>query len=193
MEKYWFTSLEGVISYIFNNAFLAIRRNKMHKIIRLAKQYIESHDYDAKQDFRLAAVIVRGGNVVSVGYNKHATNSFVEHYTDLARGGDRNYALSTHAEMDAVLKGREKTDLRGCKIFVARLRNDTRDLGMSRPCEICQHVLYNYGIKRAFYSIDPNTYGIMKVDNPAKMYYKNDKIFNGSHDELSNYDLSFLM
>jgi hypothetical protein len=95
--------------------------------------------------------------------------------------------------MDAILKGREKTDLRGCKIFVARIRNDSDNLGMSRPCEICQHVLHNYGIKRAFYSIDANTYGIMKVDNPAKIYYKDDKVFNKTHDELLGYDLSVLM
>jgi Holliday junction resolvase-like predicted endonuclease len=69
---FWFTS---------QRIFVNIR--SMHKFIRIAKQYVESHEYDSKQDFRLAAVIVRGGNVISVGYNKHNTNGFVEHYTDL--------------------------------------------------------------------------------------------------------------
>ena len=164
----------------------------MHKFIRLAEQHVHDHCYNDKQDFRLAAIIVRGGNIVSVGYNKHNTNSFVEHYTDLARG-KRSYCLSTHAEMDAVLKGREKTDLRGCKIFVSRIRNDNNCLGMARPCTICQHVLFNYGIKRAYYSIDSNTYGIMKIDNPAKNFYKNDRVFNASHEELDGFDLSELV
>lgn len=160
----------------------------MHKFIRIADQYARAHEYNDKQDFRLAAVIVRGGNVISVGYNKHNTNSFVEHYTDIARG-KRSYCLSTHAEMDAVLKGREKTDLRGCKIFVARVRLDNDELGMSRPCEICQHILFNYGIKKAYYSIDNSTYGVMKVVNPAKNFYKNDRVFDKNHDQLPDFDL----
>ncbi len=164
----------------------------MHKFIRLAEQNLRCHNYDSKQDFRLSAVIVRGGNVVSTGFNKHNTNSFVEHYTDIARG-PRSYCLSTHAEMDAVLKGRERTNLRGCKIFVCRVRNDNNSLGMARPCVICQHVLYNYGIKRAYYSIDNNTYGVMKIDNPAKNYYENDRVFNRSHDEIENFDLESLV
>lgn len=161
----------------------------MHKFIRLADQYVRSHDYNEKQDFRLASVIVRGGNVISVGYNRHSTNAFVEHYTNQVRG-HRDYCLSTHAEMDAVLKGREKTDLRGCKIFVARVRNDNNCLGMARPCQVCQHVLFNYGIKKAYYSIDANTYGVMKVENPAKIYYGNDRVYNQDHDELRDFDLS---
>ena len=163
----------------------------MHKYIRIADQYVRSHVYNDQQDFRLGAVIVRGGNVISVGYNKHNTNGFVEHYTDVARG-KRSYCLSTHAEMDAVLRGREKTDLRGCKIYIARIRLDNNCLGMARPCEICQHVLFNYGIKKAYYSIDANTYGVMKVDNPAKIFHQNDRVYNGKHDELSNFNLSVL-
>jgi len=161
----------------------------MHKFLRIAEQNCRCHAYNEKQDFRLAAVIVRGGNVVSVGYNKHNTNSFVEHYTNQVRG-TRDYCLSTHAEMDAVLKGREKTDLSGCKMFVIRLRKDNQELGMARPCEICQHVLFNYGIKRAYYSIDASTYGVMKVGNPAKNFYANDRVFDSEHNELvDNFEI----
>ncbi len=142
----------------------------MQKFLRIALQYANDHDY-GDLEYNLCAVLVRGGSVISVGYNKRTTNAFVEHYTDLARG-QRDWCLSTHAEMDAVLQARQKTDLSGSKIFVVRKRID-QTLGvmaMAKPCEICQHVLYNYGIRRACYSIDDQNFGVMKIENPANKY-----------------------
>lgn len=137
----------------------------MNKYLNLAIKHALEHEYDESMNFNLCAVVVRGGNVLSVGFNKRATNGFVEHYTDKIRGFGRGYALSTHAEMDAVSSVRSKVDLRGCKIFVARtnLYGNANQIGMARPCQICQNVLHSYGIKRAFYTIDNNNYGVMRV------------------------------
>lgn len=146
----------------------------MNKFFRIALQNIINHDY-GDLEYHLCAVIVRGGSVVSVGFNKRNTNGFVEYYTDLARG-QRDWCLSTHAEMDAVLQARSKIDLRGTKIFVTRKLLGNMKFAMARPCEICQHVLYNYGIRRAYYTIDDTTYGVMKIVNPAKEFrFKNEK------------------
>lgn len=131
------------------------------------------HDY-SDLEYHLCAVLVRGGSVISVGFNKRNTNAFVEHYTDLARG-QRDWCMSTHAEMDAVLGARSKTDLRGTKIFVIRKHLDTKNystFGLAKPCEICQHVLYNYGVRRAYYTIDDQNHGVMKIENPAKEFRK---------------------
>lgn len=139
----------------------------MQKYLKLAIKNAKAHTFDDHMEYFLCAVIVRGGNVLSVGFNKRQTNGFVEHYTDQVRGGGRDYCLSTHAEMDAVAQARSKTDLRGCKIYVARIRkpgNPTgHDIGLARPCEICQNLLYAYGIRKAYYTIDDNNYGVMKV------------------------------
>lgn len=135
----------------------------------MALQSASDHDY-GDLEYSLCAILVRGGSVISTGYNKRNTNAFVEHYTDLAKG-QRDWCMSTHAEMDAVLQARGKTDLRGSKIYVVRIKQNTEKygtFGMAQPCEICKHVLYNYGIKKAYYTIDDNTYGVMKITNPAK-------------------------
>lgn len=136
----------------------------LHKHLQTAFSLVEANldRYDRAQDFHLAAVVVRGGSIISTGYNKTNTNGFVEHFADKVRG-KRNFCLSTHAEMDAVLRARSKTDLTGCKIFVARRRLIDGGSGMARPCAICEEVLRSYGIKRAFYTIDANHYGIMCV------------------------------
>lgn len=141
----------------------------MNKYLRMAMSYAAEYEYDNAAEYHLCAVIVRGGAVISVGYNRQNVNSFVEYYGDLAKG-QRDWCMSTHAEMDAVLKARGKTDLRGCKIFVARRRKLDKTCAMARPCEICRHVLYNYGIRRAYYTISENEFGQMKITNPAKSY-----------------------
>lgn len=135
----------------------------MHRHLKHAFNLIKAHDFDSELSHQLSAVIVRGGSIISTGYNRLATNSFVEYYADQLKGR-RDFCLSTHAEMDAVLKARAKTDLTGCKIFVARKRLLDGEPGMSRPCPICEEVLRRYGIRRAFYTIDNDHYGIMKID-----------------------------
>lgn len=133
----------------------------MHKFLKLAESFGREHTFDQGLEYNLCAVIVKSGKPISVGYNNRATNQFVEHYANLARG-KRDYCLSTHAEMDAVLKARNSTDLRGCKIYVARLLK-LGGVANSRPCPICEQVLFNYGIKRAFYTLSDNEYGVMRV------------------------------
>lgn len=138
----------------------------MHKFLKKTIMYAMEHDFDPRLDYTLAACIVRGGSIVSVGFNSYHTNQFVEHYTSLVRGSGRGYALSTHAEQAAVLRAREKIDLRGTKIYVARLRptgSPDGIVGMARPCEICEEVLRAYGIKRAYYTIDDRHYGFMRI------------------------------
>lgn len=143
----------------------------MNKFFRIALQNAMDHDYE-DLEYHLCALIVRGGSVVSIGYNKRNSNAFVEHYTDLARG-QRDWCMSTHAEMDAVLQARSKINLKGTKIFVIRKHQDQKKHGvfaLAKPCEICQHVLYNYGIRRAYYTIDDNNHGVMKIINPAQNF-----------------------
>lgn len=136
----------------------------MHKYLSLAIEYAKQHDYHPSLDYKLCAIIVSGGNIISVGYNKRNTNAFVEHYADQVKGKGRDFCMSTHAEQNAVLLARHKTDLTGSKIYVARLRRhkDMDPIAMARPCPICENVLKAYGIKRAYYTIDNDHYGIMK-------------------------------
>ena len=137
----------------------------MHKFLKMAATLAGSHEYEDCIDYHLCAIIVRGGNVISVGFNKRNTNGFVEHYTDKVRGNGRNYCLSTHAEHDAILQVRSKIDLTGCKIFIVRVKapGSKQRLGMAAPCAICRAVLAAYSIKRAYYTIDDDNYGVMNI------------------------------
>lgn len=150
----------------------------MQHYLKLAIKKALQHEYDINIEYKLCAIVVKGGNVVSIGFNQRKTNAFVEHYTDKIRGYGRDFCLSTHAEMHAIAQARTTTDLRGCKIFVARIRpilSPTNHIsGLARPCPICINVLNAYGIKKAYYTIDDNNYGIMKIIE----HEISDRIFN---------------
>ena len=124
------------------------------------------HDYGDVIDYKHCAVLVKGGSVLSIGYNKMATNGFMEHFANQVKG-IRNWCISTHAECNAVYLSRNETDLTDTKIYVARIRapgSPQGKVGLSRPCSICQHVLARYGVSRAYYTIADNEYGVMKIE-----------------------------
>lgn len=138
----------------------------MNRYLRMAIDQALSHKFDEKMDYEHCAVLVKGGSVISVGFNKLNTNGFMEHYASKVKGSNRNWCLSTHAECSACLIARKKTDLTGAKIYVARIRppsSPNGKVGMSRPCEICTKVLIAYGISKAYYTIDDYSYGIMDI------------------------------
>lgn len=161
----------------------------MHRYLKMAMEYAKSHEYDQNMDYSLCAIIVRGGSIKSIGFNKQDVNSFVGHCELMARQNyhdshrchhhHKNYNIQTHAELDAISRSRGKIDLRGSKVYVVRLRR-TGDYGMARPCSICENALYRYGIKQAFYSIDDTHYGQMKIKGQG---ITKDKIYR---DEISN-------
>lgn len=88
------------------------------------------------------SVIVKGGRVLSTGYNKernHPTKVSKEHIkTD----------CSVHAEIDAIKKAK---DVNGSTIYIARVnrRGQARD---SRPCDRCYDSIISNGIKKIVYT-----------------------------------------
>jgi deoxycytidylate deaminase len=133
----------------------------MHKFLRLAYDLAKVYQFDDSLEYHHCAVIVRGGKILAVGYNHRGWNQLSEQYRVC------DHTCTVHAEIAAILSKRKKVRFEGAKIYVVRLKRDGT-VAMSKPCEMCQHVLYNYGIKRAYYSTDEFPYvAKMRVDNPA--------------------------
>lgn len=128
----------------------------MHRFLRLALSLAKNHQYDPSLEFNLCAVIVRGGKVLSVGYNHRYWNGLTEHYKTT------DHCCTTHAEIDAILLKRKKVRFEGAKIYVLRLKaNGT--VGHAKPCEMCEKVLRAYGFKRMTYTIADDEYGVKKL------------------------------
>lgn len=135
----------------------------MLKHLRYAYEQAKDHEFDPYLEYNLCAVIVRGGNVLSVGFNRQGWNPLSEFYRVEKR------ACNIHAEIDAITSKRNRVRFEDSKIYIVRLKRNG-SVGSAKPCEMCQHVLYNYGIKRAYYTIDDFPFmDSMKVVNPASV------------------------
>lgn len=140
----------------------------MHPILKFALKQAQKNEYDSNIGFKLCAVITRGNNVISVGFNEISRNSYVN-YISRYDNSPKPF-LNKHAEISAILQARSKTDLTGCKIFVSRLK-PSGGFGMARPCACCQISLYRYGIKRAYYSIDNDSYGVLNISEKSDVIH----------------------
>lgn len=49
----------------------------------------------------------------------------------------------------------------GSEIYVARVLISTGELALAKPCKNCQRILRSVGVRRAYYSIAPNEYGVV--------------------------------
>lgn len=92
--------------------------------------------------FKHGAVIVKGTKVISEAPNKYFSNVPVPGVS------------SIHAEHNAIKSSRRS--VKGCDIYIARYAS--YGAAMSKPCERCQIILRNMGIRKAFYT---NSCGII--------------------------------
>jgi cytidine deaminase len=99
--------------------------------------------------WRVGAVIVRGGSVLSTGVNRYRNHPSKVMSLD---------GVSYHAEEVAI---RRAGDVAGSKIYVARVTRSGY-VGMAMPCERCQEMLNDYGIHTAVWTT-PTGWGKMRV------------------------------
>ena len=89
------------------------------------------------------AVLVKGGSVLSFSENVNHNDPF------FVSTPNKNH----HAETRCIRKYKG-SDVSGAVMYVARISNkDSRPM-MSKPCENCQKVLKDSGIRKVFYTID---------------------------------------
>lgn len=108
------------------------------RFFNLAKKLSYKSDYHSH---RLGAVIVRGGEVIGVGFNKRKTHPM-----------SHTRFNNIHAELSAVLSAGLE-DLKGCAIYVYRETKQGQP-AMARPCEHCMKLLKQLSISKVYYSTD---------------------------------------
>ena len=95
---------------------------------------------------KLGAVIVKGGRVLSTGYNQMRPSSLLE--TD-----------TLHAEGAAILKllkDKRLHDLSGADIYVSRFTRGGA-VGLAKPCAACHALIQSVGIRRVFFTDSDGT------------------------------------
>ncbi len=54
---------------------------------------------------------------------------------------------------------------KGSTIYVARVRMDSGDFGMAKPCVDCMKALTHKHVKRIYYTIAPGEFGLIKLNS----------------------------
>ncbi len=127
-----------------------------NKFLSKAMEMARQHPYRKSVVSLHAAVIVRGGCIISIGINKPKRNVFVDMHA-------YHPGCTIHAEIDAILKVRKRTDLTGAKIYVARIKKSDGETGSSKPCPMCQTVIKKFGIKKVYYTSENQYYETMRI------------------------------
>ena len=124
-------------------------KNKVsNKFLRLALRRILSEDYSDHIQHRHAAVVVKAGRVLSIGRNRNKT-----HPESILVEEGQQITKTIHAELDAISRVKNKDQLRGATIYVARLGRNGHP-GMSCPCKMCQQLINKHGLKRAVFTTE---------------------------------------
>lgn len=108
------------------------------KFFNIAKKLSYKSDYYAH---RLGAVIVRGNEIIGVGFNKKKTHPL-----------SQTRFNNIHAELSAIINCGEE-DLRGCSIYVYRETKHGTP-AMARPCDQCMKLLKQVNISKICYSTE---------------------------------------
>ncbi len=119
-----------------------------NKFLRLALRRILSEEYSDHIQHRHAAVVVKAGRVLSIGRNRNKT-----HPESILVEEGQQITKTIHAELDAISRVKNKDQLRGATIYVARLGRNGHP-GMSCPCKMCQQLINKHGLKRAVFTTE---------------------------------------
>ena len=142
---------------------------KIDKFIQIAA----NEALNSKQTFRHGAVIIGpGGKMICSGYNKGNRTKILD-----------KVFTCTHAEIDVLNKlinnylwpKYGKNYRKYCKrysIIVVRIESNSTTLrtAFSKPCYYCSKMLYLYGLKRVYYTLDEKNIEIVKISELDSCY-----------------------
>lgn len=126
---------------------------KTGRFMSLAKRSAYNSD---SSDYRHGSVLVKGGRVIKVSFNKNCYCSFGARFRSTREG-----VATQHAEIGAILRI-ERTVTTGSTLYVCRV--DKRgDFQRSKPCYMCYTAMKHVGIKRIVWTINNKECGMFKI------------------------------
>lgn len=114
---------------------------KNESITRLAKATSNKGQHC---QHKVGAVIVKKGRPISTGFNSYKTHPLIH---------KKNPLKTTHAEISAISRTKDRESLAGATIYVFREHRDG-SMAMARPCPCCWAVCQEHGIKDVYYTTE---------------------------------------
>lgn len=128
---------------------------KIQRFLEIAYQ----KTFDSTHSRPMAAVIVKGSRVLSIGVNQNKTHP--KQKKRLSKDGLLYGWHRLHAELDCLI--RSQCDVSGGTIYI--VRRNSIGVGVAKPCSKCEFLLREYGIKKVIFSIpkDLECFGVMEL------------------------------
>lgn len=104
------------------------------------------------EKYQIGATISNGKEIISISFNQAKSHPLQKRYNKKRASTAHEWSY-LHAELSAILKVKNKEQLRGATIFVARTRRDGNP-GMARPCAACIQAIIDSGIKKIVYTTE---------------------------------------
>ena len=129
------------------------RTKRTDRCFTIAKNIAAGSPYGK---LRHGAVLIKGGSIINMSFNKDNYSSFGTRFRNPTRGH-----ATVHAEIGCVL-GMPRRATTGADLYVCRI-NKEGDFRNSKPCTMCHEVLKHVGIKRVYYTTNNNTIEMYKL------------------------------
>ena len=126
---------------------------KIKRFFNLARNVAANSEYGK---IRHGALLVKGGSVINVCYNKDNYSSFGCRFRSPHRGH-----ATVHAELGCIL-GMPRDVTMGADVYVCRI-NKKSEFRNSKPCSMCHAALKHVGVKRVYYTTNNNTVEMYKL------------------------------
>lgn len=117
---------------------------------------VDESQNGSHSQWRVGAVLVRSGRVLSVGVNRYRNSPSK---VDIE-------GVSYHAEEVAI---RRAGNTQGSTIYVARLTRSGK-IGLARPCKRCQALLLEHGVQYAIWT-EPTGWGKSRISRLINEQY----------------------
>jgi tRNA(Arg) A34 adenosine deaminase TadA len=129
------------------------RTKKTDRCLALAKNVAYNSPYGK---LRHGAVLIKGGSIINISFNKENYTSFGTRFRNPSRGH-----ATVHAEIGCIL-GMSRNVTTGSDLYVCRI-NKEGEFRNSKPCSMCHEALKHVGVKRVYYTTNNNTIEMYKL------------------------------
>lgn len=106
-------------------------------------------------NYKHGAVLVKGGSVINTAHNECVHSRLADRFKKHDGWGTR------HAELNVCL-GIDKKVTFNADLYVVRINKEGLYRN-SRPCEMCMDTMKFLGIRRVYYSISQESYGVINL------------------------------
>ena len=130
-------------------------KNRYARFLKAAKE-VSLKSQGMRRQF--GCVLADGKRVLAVGHNKRSHPGIP---TITNQNGERRF-WGLHAEVNALLKC--DFDVRGSSIYIGGQNRTTGNLVLSGPCDLCQRVLVERGVKEAVYQSKENKVIVLNLE-----------------------------